>query len=177
MWPWLHSSCKIDSVVLRVVVTQLSLTEKVSCYCLFSPTLLNAALQCRAPPSFRWVVCLLVRIGQCFNCLCRTISQILSFCDVPRHVHSFKHSFCALSLTSVVNVFAALAPLVVQPYRMCPAFDLLQTALACTGRHSRARGLLKFAVQLCEETRTGRLKTGWQSCSDKSGSIARACAL
>ena len=29
-----HSSCKVDRVVLRAVVTQLSLTEKVSCYCI-----------------------------------------------------------------------------------------------------------------------------------------------
>ena len=124
---------------------------------------LSKARNASSPPSFHQSVPksrnVSVGVGQCYHCLCRTISQILSFCNVRRHVHSFKHSFCALFLTSVVNVFAAPAPLVVQPYQMCAAFDLLQTtlfavrALACTGRHSRARGLLNISLCSCAKRR------------------------
>ena len=82
-------------------------------------------------------------------------------------MHSDKRGFCALSLTSVVNAFAketAPSTLVVLSNltRYVPLLIHFKPhyfavrALACTGRHSRARGLLNmFVVQLCERDADG----------------------
>ena len=109
MWPWLVSSCKVDRVVLRDAVTQLSLTEKVSCYGLFSPIILNCSITVpnADSPSFRWVACLLVAVTDDTNLMTHKTrgTRRRSTLDRCRNIYElfFFMAMCTLSLSLLVE--------------------------------------------------------------------------